>query len=61
MIAGEHSAPYTGVVVDLAPTAKPRRKRPRRRFHQVCAAAIQNEAANEIKQQMKMQPRRPKK
>lgn len=59
ILAGEHSAPYTGVVVDLAPTAKPRRKRPSNKFHQVCAAAIQNDEAKEIKQEMKMHPRRP--
>lgn len=59
MMAGEHSAPYTGVVVDLAPTAKPRRNRASSRFHQVCAAAIQKDEAKDMKHEMKMHPRRP--
>lgn len=38
MMDGEHSAPYTGVVVDFAPTAKPSKKRAKRRDHQEWAA-----------------------
>lgn len=60
MVFGADSAAKTGVVLDFAPTAKPRAKRASSKFHQVLAAAIQNPVANEMKHEMKMVPRRPK-
>lgn len=60
IVLGAHSAAYTGVVLDFAPTAKPRANRAIKRLTHEFAAAIQIPVTNEIKQEMKMVPRLPK-
>jgi hypothetical protein len=60
MVFGAHSAAYTGVVLDLAPTAKPRANRAISRLTHVLAAAIQIPVTKEMKQEMKIVPLRPK-
>jgi hypothetical protein len=60
IVFGAHSAAYTGVVEDLAPTANPRANRAMSKLYQESAAAIQNPVTNEMKHEMKMVPRRPK-
>jgi hypothetical protein len=41
IVVGAHSAAYTGVVLDFAPTAKPSAKRAMRRLYHESAAACQ--------------------
>ena len=48
------------MVDDLAPTANPRKKRAMSKLYQLFAAAIQMPVMNEMIQEMKMVPRRPK-
>jgi hypothetical protein len=48
------------VVDDFAPTAKPRKKRAMSRLGQLFAAAIPIPVMNEMMQEMKIVPRRPK-
>lgn len=58
-VLGALSALYTGVVLDLAPTANPRTKRAMSRLYHVSAAAIQKPVTTLMKQEMKIVPRRP--
>lgn len=60
IVLGAHSAAYTGVVLDFAPTAKPSANRARSRFHHELATAIQIPVTKEKKQDTEMDPRRPK-
>lgn len=57
---GEHSAAKMGVVADLGPMPKPRKKREMNMCHQLLVKACQKQASAEIRHEMKMVPRRPK-
>jgi len=57
---GAHSAAYTGVVLDLAPTASPRVKRAMSRHVQLLAAACHIPVTKAKRQEKAMVPRRPK-
>lgn len=59
-LGGAHSAAKIGVVADLGPIPNPRKKRAMNMWYHVFANACQKQAAAEIKQEMKMVPRRPK-
>ncbi|KAI1029580.1 hypothetical protein LB503_008169 [Fusarium chuoi] len=57
---GAHSAAYTGVVLDLAPTASPRVKRAMIRHIQLLAAACHIPVTKAKRQEKAMVSRRPK-
>lgn len=59
-LGGAHSAAKIGVVADLGPIPNPRKKRAMNMWYQVFVNACQKHARAEIKQAMKMVPRRPK-
>jgi hypothetical protein len=59
MVLGVHSAEYTGVVLDLAPTAKPSMRRAASKLPKDRAAAIQKPVATDTAQDRKMVNRRP--
>ena len=59
--AGEHSAAYTGVVVDFEPIPSPRTKRARKRLTHEFATPSQIDATAAMAQDMKIVPRLPNK
>jgi hypothetical protein len=59
MDLGAHSAAYTGVVLDLAPTARPRTRRLLRKHFQFGDAACQNAVKHAKKHEKTIVPRRP--
>lgn len=58
-LGGEHSAAKMGVVADLGPMPKPRTKRAMNMWYQLFVKACQKQARAEMRQEMKMVPRRP--
>ncbi len=59
MSGGEHSAAYTGTVVDFEPIPRPRTNRARNMLTHELQTPSHTEATAAMKQEMKIVPRRP--